>query len=153
MEVLLRSPIPSDSNVLFAWRTDPEVNHFSKRNSSFLKSEHEDWFRARCSRIQREPFWIAISENRPIGFIRFDLKPGGDSLQLSYLVDSSFRGLGLGAKIIKLALDTGTMNECSFPISAICHSQNLASMKTLKRLNFEEVGASGDFMKFILVRA
>lgn len=97
----IRSVNFSDSEKLYSWVNDPLVRKNSLNSNFVTRSEHQLWFRNYLDSARSQMYILEIGD-LSIGQVRFDLRD--DSWHIDYSIDSKFRGLGLGKRIIKMGL-------------------------------------------------
>ena len=109
--ITLRSVSPEDSDLLFAWRNDPDVIMMRSNLTPDTREEHDRWMRfvARSTDIDA---YIAELDGVPIGQGRIErtfkaLSPKMDTCVLSYSIDKDHRGLGYGKQLVTLLTAIG----------------------------------------------
>lgn len=92
-DVEIRQATKCDSQYLFEWRNHPTIRAVSESDATITWKDHQRWLDMVVNDRDRE-LLIGISDNKPIGVVRFDKK--GDVAEVSiYLVpDGEFFGQG-----------------------------------------------------------
>jgi UDP-2,4-diacetamido-2,4,6-trideoxy-beta-L-altropyranose hydrolase len=92
-DIEIRQATKCDSQYLFEWRNHPTIRAASKSDVTIAWEDHQRWLDMVVNDRDRE-LLIGISDNKPIGVVRFDKK--GDVAEVSiYLVpDGEFFGQG-----------------------------------------------------------
>jgi len=92
-----------DLNITFKWANDPKIRMYAINKSSITEEEHKAWFLNKIS-SQTCYFFIIEYKSDKIGSFRLDLKEDGVAW-ISYLLDPSYHGLGLGRKILEKGIE------------------------------------------------
>lgn len=145
-KVILKRAEEKDVDVLFEWINDEEVRAQSLSSKKILYGEHVNWFSKKLS----DPncyLYIAYTNDVPSGMIRFDID--GTTATISYLVDSSHRGKGIGSAIVTEGLKK-FLSEASFQgtVYAVVKTSNFASIKIFERLAFEKESENNELIRF-----
>lgn len=135
--ITFRKITPADSNLLFAWRNDPDSIAQSLTTSSVTPEEHARWYeRKLCDPTAL--LLICEKDAKPCGHIRFDRID--DQFLISFVVAPEFRGQGLAVDIL-----SGGVKVCNaqHPEIRIFKAQvkllNVASLKAFNRAGFKQV--------------
>ncbi|MCL5436726.1 MAG: GNAT family N-acetyltransferase [Candidatus Dependentiae bacterium] len=88
--------------------------------------------------------WLLLQENGVAkGFVAYFVKEQGNLGTILYLaVDSSFRGKGLGTRLLKAGMDALTSDHGCSQIDLEVHKENLAAQKLYARFGFKDSGSS-----------
>jgi UDP-2,4-diacetamido-2,4,6-trideoxy-beta-L-altropyranose hydrolase len=133
-ELRVRRVIESDCELFWHWANDPEVRK-NAFNSDLIPSEsHKIWF----SKKIRDPYttiYVLEYEQCPIGHVRFEIND--EQYVISYLLGRTFRGIGMGKKILKIAIDSFKKTRL-FLLKAEVKCDNFASAVNFIRLGFKE---------------
>ncbi len=138
-QIVLRAANESDIDQTFQWASDPLIRAHSFSQHEIKATEHEQWFNKKVL----EPtclYFIAEKNELLIGSIRFDISSG--NALISYLVDSSFHGLGYGQILLRNGLIAmmERIKELKLNVqyvSGMVFKSNIASLKAFQRLGFE----------------
>jgi RimJ/RimL family protein N-acetyltransferase len=141
--LVLRTVENEDIDLLFKWANDKTVRQNALNTGEIFWEDHEKWFK---SKIKNKDCRIFILEksNIPIAQIRFDLR--NDTWEIDYSVDSQFRGLGLGKKIVELAtreFPKGTI------LKGLVKINNIASCKVFETTGFNKVSEDDLFKTYL----
>lgn len=137
VEVGLRSLREADVSILFRWANETETRNNSAGQQLIEAEDHLIWFKQLMS--GPSVLKIAEIENLPVGQIRFDTLSG--ETWLSYSVDRSFRGKGLGGRILHLGLSEWVGSDSIF---AKVRLGNIGSREALLKAGFAPYGETED---------
>ncbi len=127
----LRPATAEDSNLLLAWRNDPETRRQSKTSDVITLAEHEAWL-GRVLGSEGTRLRIAVSEAAPVGTVRADNK--GAYWVLSWAVAPSARGRNVGFRMVALMI-----RELDSPVRAEIKPGNAASLRMAERLGMSRL--------------
>jgi len=130
----LRPVTEADTLVLFDWANDPEVRRNSFNTETIPLEIHQIWLQNKL-KDQHCVFYIAEVDEIPAGMIRFDMVE--NTATISYLLDKSFRGKGIGTLLLQKGLEA-LKNQKLTVKKAIGYIQesNLASIAAFKKNHF-----------------
>jgi RimJ/RimL family protein N-acetyltransferase len=132
----LRIAAPEDVMDLFLWRSNPDVQKNSFNSKPLLLHEHERWFENRLQ-DQKTSIYIAVSDNKKIGTIRFEEK--SDFIKVSVMLNPEYFGRGFGADLIRLGTEKyADKKNPDKPLIAEIKTDNTASIKAFKKAGYEE---------------
>ncbi len=134
----LRRCQASDCMTLFRWVNDPVVRRSSLNSNNVEWSSHRSWFRSMITDRDRLTL-IGELIGMPVGQIRFD-RTGG-RIRLSYSIEETQRGKGLGSWIVEAGLRS-LRSQWSDPVFAEVQAENLASMKVFQSLGWQVTGST-----------
>lgn len=135
--VTLRPATLSDALILYKWATDPVVRQNSISQDIFPFDHHVNWFR---DKLNSEKTKFFISETFcPVGYLRLD-KNDDSSWTISFAVDTVFRGMGIGKKIVEEGIKS--MGKVNY--RAWVKDTNAASLKVFRGLGFIEKRNAGE---------
>ena len=108
--ITLRSATEKDSDLLFAWRNDPDVIAMRANSTPDTRESHDHWLRV--MRSNDVEIYIAELDGVPIGQGRVErcfkaLSPKMDACLLSYSIDKAYRGQGYGKQLVTLLTAIG----------------------------------------------
>ncbi|UUV21276.1 GNAT family N-acetyltransferase [Paenimyroides aestuarii] len=138
----LRIATTKDNDKTFEWATDPQIRKYSFNQSQIRKEEHGKWFK---SKIEDHDCHYYILENilgTPLGSIRLDLNE--NEAMISYLIDSSFFGKGLGTEILILIEDEiVSSNLKPLRLVGLVQKENAASIRIFNKLGYNTTTENG----------
>lgn len=110
--ITLRSATLDDSDLLFAWRNDPDVIAMRSSNLPETRQAHDRWMSLMLSGQEVVEIYIAELDGVPIGQGRVErtfkaLSPKMDACLLSYSIDAAYRGQGYGQQLVTLLTAIG----------------------------------------------
>lgn len=144
--LILRKAKLDDVEVTFKWAKDPEIRKFSFTQNEIKKEEHAEWF---TNKINSSDCYYFILENclfMPLGSVRLDMNEG--VAVISYLIDSSYLGRGLGTKILHLIEKKINIEKLPiFKLVGYVKNENQASVRIFKKLGYDFI-AEGEDLKF-----
>lgn len=142
----------SDMHRLFEWRNGLEVVNFTSNQGTISKTEHEIWFQKRMSKLGSEPIWIFELDNIAIGMTRLDaLKSDSGIFEISIIVDTNFKNLGFGTKMIEQSCEFARANLSAKSIYARVHNKNKISIRLFLKLKFKLIYSSLDSIDYDLL--
>ena len=141
----LRKASRNDARLTYDWFLDKKIREFSYSRSKVTFSEHSLWFEEKL-KSKHCLYLIAETADSCTGSIRGDLSNAG--IVISFLVDSSHHGFGLGKSLLKEGVEVLKQNWPSHPIIAYVQPENKASRGIFESLNFRMVELS-DKIKYV----
>jgi len=138
---VLRRAVEKDGPLLFDWINDPAVRQWSFNKDIITLDEHKAWFNSKVNN-GNVLIWIFEYENAPAGMVR--LEKEDDNVNLNYLIASHSRGKGLASNMLKMATVEVEGYWENINIFAYTLSDNIASIKSLKRAGFSKHSAIKD---------
>ena len=134
-KIILRSADIKDAKRLYEWANDKETRSASFNPDSIPWEDHLTWFK---QKLADQNSWIYITRNQTeedIGQIRFDQADG--VLNISYLLDKNFRGLGIGKFILSAGINK-ILSEIQLPtcFQGKIKTDNMASIKSFENCGF-----------------
>jgi len=131
----MRSAQAADADLYFEWANDPEVRRQSLESRPIGRAGHERWFAARLSDAA---LFVAEDEaGLPVGQVRFERDDA--RWRINYSVGAEFRGAGLAAKMLGLAIEALRRRHPQAQLKAEVKTGNLPSRKVFLALGFREV--------------
>ena len=137
----LRDLVPEDSERLFAWRREPEVNRWMSDQPPETLEAHQRWFDGFLKDSDRRG-WIITSSGRPAGFLTL----GGltDCNRRAewgwYIGDPDARGRGVGRAAQALGLDKAFDTLGLHKVWAEVLADNEAALKAQAAAGFRREG-------------
>lgn len=145
-----RAAQQSDSRLLFDWRNDEETRAASRSISPVSWDEHAQWFAAVIADPLRHLYIVETSEEPApvsIGMCRFDGKDGAPT-EISINLDPAFRGRGLSAQVLRLAIDTFRAGGGG-ALKATIRPGNVASVRAFEHVGFRLSGSTPEFDTYL----
>lgn len=103
--LFIRLASQQDADVLFDWRNDVLSRKMSRNTHEITREEHDAWLTAALLDSHRE-IYIAEMDGYPAGMVRVDYKEGGGVCELSWIVASEYRGMGIGKEMVRTVADS-----------------------------------------------
>jgi UDP-2,4-diacetamido-2,4,6-trideoxy-beta-L-altropyranose hydrolase len=133
MKILLRNAQADDVRLYFDWANDPAVRRQSFDSSPVAWPEHRAWF---AQRLSDSVLLVAQDEaGVPVGQVRFERK---GAWRVNYSAGAEFRGAGLGAKMLAMAIAELRRREPGARLQGEIKRDNAASRKVFAALGFRE---------------
>lgn len=133
-KLALRSAVQGDAKLYFDWANDAEVRRQSFDSRPIAWPEHSAWF---ARRLKDAVLLVAEDEaGVAVGQVRFERK---DAWRVNYSLAAEFRGLGLGAKMLAMAIAELRRRAPGARLEAQVKPDNAASRKAFAALGFKEV--------------
>lgn len=131
----LRPAIAADCETLFQWANDPLTRAASFSQAAITWQEHCRWFAARLA-DHDHLFFIAITPGgSPMAQARFS-RCDTDEAVISVSLAPDFRGLGLGARLIRRACQQALAARPVTKIRALIKQGNSASVHAFRQAGF-----------------
>tara|TARA_B100000902_G_scaffold399197_1_gene468926 strand:- start:3729 stop:5204 length:1476 start_codon:yes stop_codon:yes gene_type:complete len=127
----LKNASEIDKFFLFKLVNDPDVIKNSLSNKMITFKEHTEWFN-KTKKNKNSKIYIFKSLYHNLGQVRFD-KISNDKTFITYSVANEFRGMGIGYKMLKLALKKRIFKTRLY---AVVKKNNEVSVKIFKKLGF-----------------
>ena len=132
-KIQLRNAQAGDDRLYFDWANDPAVRRQSFDSSPVAWPEHRAWF---AQRLSDSVLLVAQDEaGVPVGQVRFERK---GAWRVNYSVGAEFRGAGLGAKMLAMAIAELRRREPGARLQGEIKRDNAASRKVFAALGFRE---------------
>lgn len=145
-----------DEDLLLDWANDPVVRANAFQPQLIPPQQHAVWFRAKLTQSAQCRIFVGQAGNGiPAGQVRFDWRADqrGDHWEISYSVDTAFRGLGLARPLLCGALDSLRRDAIPARVVGRVKPDNKSSARVLRALGFSEAAAfdeRGHFTLFTL---
>ena len=132
--LVLRPVAESDAELLLEWANDSVTRKNSFNSELISVEDHMGWLADRMGSPRACLFLMAL-DDVPCGHIRYEMNEEGDAV-LSFVVSPSFRGMGIGVKLVELSRKrvSHAWNDCR--IVAVALSQNQASAGIFEKTGF-----------------
>lgn len=125
-----------DVESTYNWVNDTNIRQFSFSKDPVSLEQHEKWFLEKITSMNCN-YYIAKINTQPVGSIRFDVQ--GSNATLSYLIDSSLHGKGLGKIILSYGIGRLEKDRPDIKIvKGLVMQENKASIRIFESLNFEK---------------
>lgn len=143
MKLYLRKATENDVDILFKWANDEVVRKNSFCTEKIKYEDHLAWFDKLLKDSNRMQFILEQNDEGQInliGQIRISLEENGTQAEIGYSVDSTYRGMGYGKQMLRMAAaelqrDYPGINR----LIAKVKPNNVASYKAFIDNGFEEV--------------
>jgi len=135
--VILRRATVTDARLLHDWRNEDGMRRASFSSNPISFDSHYAWLTQTLAHEGRWLFIAELSDQTPIGYVRFDEVDG--TAEISVTVDVNHRGRGLGPALIRAAVHSLAATRADLTPVAIVKSGNVASLKTFQHSGFVEV--------------
>lgn len=134
-EITVRPAEKEDCTLIWQWANDPISRANSFDNSEILWKNHCEWFRANLLKNKCNLLICMNQYGTPVGVVRIEFINSEHVISIN--LSPHFRGLGLGAKLIKAGCTYFRRNS-SMPITAYIKPGNIASRKVFAAAGFTE---------------
>lgn len=129
-----------DLELVFAWRSNPEIyEHFRRQDGPLEWEEHVSWFETRSE--DRFDYVVRYGDRR-VGSVNLTET---DEVGI-YLGDPSARGRGVATRTLRWLCERFEDRE---PLRAEIHRENEPSRTLFERCGFERVGSDGDWQRYL----
>jgi len=132
MNINIRSAEKEDAEYLFKLANDPETRKNSFNPKPIEWPEHKSWFYEKL-KDPNSYIYICSLEKQLIGTVRIDKRE--DETIIGVALDLSYRGLGLGSKIIRLGCNE-FWKDNENAILAYIKKDNIGSIKSFEKAGF-----------------
>jgi L-amino acid N-acyltransferase YncA len=138
MSIRYRFAQLSDSSKILSWRNEESVRLSSRNQALISIDQHNLWFAARVTNIQKEPILIFSNENTDIGFTRLDkIETSSGAVEVSIAVSPDLRHLGFGSLMLSSTIEIArTLLEVD-EVSATVREGNQPSIKLFTASGFK----------------
>jgi UDP-2,4-diacetamido-2,4,6-trideoxy-beta-L-altropyranose hydrolase len=149
--VQLRRVQEGDEDFLWHLANDPDVRSASFSTKMIPWEVHIKWFRKQLN----DPsciFFIATSENIPIGQVRFEIKDGETTISVS--VKKEYRKRNFGSEIIRISTQKIFDSTKTKKVHAYVKIDNTASVLAFQKAKYKILGQCNinDYNSFHLVK-
>ena len=135
--IKIRETGQEDLMIYFNWVSDPEVRKNTINKDCITLENHKKWFSKHLASNDCH-MYIIESEGQPIGQVRFDLE--GYVGEISYSLDKTHRGKGLGKQVITMAIDElVSIGSEIKELQARVLKTNTPSIKIFEKLGFDKI--------------
>jgi len=129
----------NDTGTLISWRSDPKMIRYFRRTKPITKEGHEQWYINVYSQAHDRFDFIVIEKKAKkaigtVGVSHIDYKKS--SCEISYMIaDPDYQRKGYAVEAISTMMGM-MMRENVFKFFAEVHEKNIASRRTIEKLNF-----------------
>ena len=137
-----------DIDLMFEWRNHSSIRSNSFNSQELLLKDHENWF---YNTLNSKSIFTYIFEldGEPVGVVRFSNDANIPAAKISYLVDPTFQGKGLGTTILELGIEKNIEENSGLEkFYGYVIKDNYASIKIFEKLNFIKVSENDSELKF-----
>lgn len=134
-DILIRRAEEKDMILYFHWANDEAVRRHSIQKKPITLDEHRVWFLKKVADPQVF-LYLFEKDGIPVGQTRIEVN--GEIGILSYSLDRSFRGKGLGAIVVRLGLEAISREKPAglHVIKGWVQATNHASIRIFEKLGF-----------------
>lgn len=136
-ELRCRNVCQNDKNLLLAWANDRGTRRYAFQQQTINSIEHAAWFAKRLENPDIDFFIIESPFGIPAGHVRFE-RDHQQTWAISYLLAPTFRGRGLGQRLLKAGLDVFATRHPEASTFGFVKPKNSASVSIFRALGFEE---------------
>ena len=134
MTLSLRDATEEDVDLLYEWRNEPATRESSFQTAVIDIDSHRQWFARKLSQRDRTRIWILTESGVPAGQVRYDRD--SDVAEISFSIDSRFRGRGRGSEILRLSAPRACGELRVKWLRGVVKANNPASIKAFDRAGF-----------------
>lgn len=138
----LRPAHQGDKYLYYVWANDPVVRSNAFNPEPITWSDHDSWFDAKLAADETILLVLETPQDLPLGQFRVDVDAGVGVI--GYSISQSFRGRGLGVRILHLAVDYLRRHTSMAELVGYVLPDNAASQLAFARAGFRDEGASSD---------
>lgn len=124
-----------DAKIYYEWVRDATVKKNALSKNKITWNSHKAWFKKKLNN-KNSNLYLFNYNNSLVGQVRFDRNK--NSVKIDYSLKKSFRGLGLGKKIIKLAMKNYNIKKNLTFVGNVKKS-NIPSIKVFNSLGFRKI--------------
>jgi len=136
--LVLRDASADDVELLYSWRNEPAARHNSFNREVIESDAHRRWFAAKLAAHTQTRIWILTDDGIPVGQVRYERR--GEAAEISFSIDSRFRGRGLGTAILKLSAPKACQELGVHEVRGLVKVDNTASIAAFERAGFRRNG-------------
>lgn len=142
-----------DSRLMWQWRNDPDTRAMSHSTNPISWQEHTAWYQKSAHSNQCVMRIVQIDQNGvwiDVGSTRLDLDNDRRSARVSLQLESSWRGKGIGTKMLHALCKLAFQELHLDTLEASIHYNNIASIKIFEGQHFQKI-SDGIFEDFKLL--
>lgn len=148
-DLKLRRWQDSDCQIIYEWRSNPQVLRWCFDQRTFPYEYHQKWFAGFLGDVNRVGY-ILEDSGEPVAQIRFDPAEMPGCYRISLAVAPGQSGKGYGGSILHLACKDPEVRRRALLLVAETMSDNLPSQKIFVRNGFSRAG-SGEYQGFAVI--
>jgi L-amino acid N-acyltransferase YncA len=132
--IFCRKALLKDMKLYYSWANEVEARKNSLNTQKISWENHKKWFK---KKIKNKKSYLLVFEkkNFSIGQVRFD--KAYNFVKVSFSISKKFRGLGIGKKMLNMAIKKYKTNKTISLIGEV-KSKNLPSIRIFRALGFKE---------------
>lgn len=132
----LRKATTADTATTFSWTSDRTVRKYAYSKNAISYENHQNWFHKKIADTHCL-YFILEDGTASLGSVRFDLSEG--EAVISYLIDPSNHGNGLGTIILKKGIEALLVEKPEIiAIIGDVMPKNIASKRAFEKLGFTQ---------------
>ena len=124
-----------DINIFFKWANDSKVRKAAFKTNKISWSTHKNWYYKKI-KSKKTSLFIIKKNGIPIGQTRFEKEK--NFINISYSLSRKFRRLGLGKKLLSVAIKKLKKQKRTILIGKV-KKNNIRSAKVFKSLGFRSI--------------
>ncbi|GAB3634611.1 UDP-2,4-diacetamido-2,4,6-trideoxy-beta-L-altropyranose hydrolase [Hymenobacter arcticus] len=135
----LRRTTAADAELYFDWANDPAVRQFAIHPEPISWETHTAWFTRRLQDIDSYLYVLSTAGGEPVGQMRIEFDGPGQPGLIDYSVAATHRGRGLGAVVLRRALQRLRHDRPHLAGGAVrgqVQAGNVASARVFEGLRF-----------------
>lgn len=138
----------ADESILLEWANDPATRANAFSGARITSETHRQWLLGRLENVVGCRLYIVeTGEGEPLGQVRFERKDA--AWVVDYSLSPGFRGLGLGGRLLELALLQLRGEEAGAAVYGEVKAGNCASRKVFEGLGFSVLSEDRRTVKYI----
>lgn len=144
-QIFVRTVRSGDGLHILEIRNSDDVREHFRNTEKVRIGEHDQWFADQLKPENRKKFFVAVVDNKILGYIRYDLND--NCYNISIAVERRSRALGIGS--ILLADSLSKIQRYGKPIKAGIKKSNLPSQAFFKKNNFNYLYEDDKYIYFL----
>lgn len=134
----VRPAVAADRELLFAWANDPLTRAQSFSRAPIPWETHCAWLASVLGDPHRRLYLVVAPAEEPVGQVRFDGCGSGEAV-ISISLAPAWRGRGLAAPAIRLAMERARRDAGIVRVHAFIRPENRVSRQAFARAGYTEV--------------
>jgi len=134
--IIIRNVQPSDIDAVFDIRNIlldlPDADKFFKNSKKLTPEKHARWFAAQLKPANRRNFFLAIQDDRAVGYLRYAGKENIYTVSIAVL--PRFQKSGIGSQLLRQTLSK--IERRGKQVQAEVRSDNIVSLKFFEKHGF-----------------
>lgn len=144
-QILVRTIRSGDALNILEIRNADDVREHFRDTEKVNVDAHDQWFNDQLKSENRKNFFVAIIDNKIVGYLRYDLND--NCYNISTAIESRFRALGVGS--VLLANSLPKIQRHGKPIKAGIKKGNLPSQGFFKKNGFNYLYEDDKYIYFL----